>query len=73
MVSSTQGAQTLTYAYDAASNRTGLTWPDAGSNALTVTGPNPIENVVIGLAFFADVANSVAQVCSARAGIPTGF
>lgn len=39
----------------------------------TGTGPNPIENDVIGLPFFGYVANSVAQVCSARAGIPTGF
>jgi len=31
-----QGTRALTYAYDAASNRTAVTWPDVGSNALTV-------------------------------------
>jgi YD repeat-containing protein len=35
--STTQNGRTLSYAYDAASNRTGVTWPDTGSNALTVS------------------------------------
>ena len=52
--------------------------PEAGNTSDilvtgTGTGPNPIENDVIGLAFFGAVANSVAQVCSAGAGIPTSF
>ncbi len=34
-LSETAAGRTLTYAYDAASNRTALTWPDGGSNALT--------------------------------------
>jgi YD repeat-containing protein len=37
VTSTTQNGQTLSYAYDAAGNRTALTWPDTGSNALTVS------------------------------------
>jgi len=48
-VSATTSGQTLSYQYDAAGNRTQVTWPDAGSNALYVS-------------YVYDVLNRVTQV-----------
>jgi RHS repeat-associated protein len=46
VTSTTQNGQTLSYAYDAAGNRTALTWPDTGSNALIVSYLyDPLNNV----------------------------
>jgi YD repeat-containing protein len=46
VTSTVQNGRTLSYAYDAASNRTGVTWPDTGSNALTVSYVyDPLNNV----------------------------
>jgi RHS repeat-associated protein len=35
LTSETTAGRTVSYAYDAAGDRTGITWPDTGSNALT--------------------------------------
>ena len=45
-VTATNNGKTLAYQYDAASNRTRITWPDAGANALYVTYVYDILNRV---------------------------
>ena len=48
-VSSSASGRTLSYQYDAAGNRTRITWPDSGANALYVT-------------YVYDVLNRVTQI-----------
>ncbi len=49
MLTAADGGRTLSYQYDAASNRTRITWPDTGANALYV-------------AYVYDVLNRVTQI-----------
>jgi YD repeat-containing protein len=37
VTSETTAAETISFAYDAANDLTGITWPDTGANALTAT------------------------------------